>query len=254
MASKLTQEEFIELARSANGDRYSYEKALYTGNKNRVTVTCPDHGDFETIPSNHFRGAGCPKCSVLQRAAKITKPFADFGKAAYGVHGRRYKYDESSYKNTEEPTRVICGVHGDFNTIPTNHLKGQGCPKCGRLKQIASATKPFKTFLREARAIHGNQYKYDESSYRSARVKMNIICPVHGEFTQEPMVHLRGNGCKKCGYQTSADALRITNEEFKSRLNKKYGRKITAEYTAMFSDTLANCKEHGDYKTTCHAC
>ena len=36
---------------------------IYNGNlHNRITITCPIHGDFEQIAQSHLNGHGCPKC------------------------------------------------------------------------------------------------------------------------------------------------------------------------------------------------
>jgi len=53
-----------------------------------------------------------------------------------------------------------------------------------------------------ARAIntHGNRYDYSESVYVSDKIKVNINCRVHGEFSQDPRSHYAlGNGCPLCG-------------------------------------------------------
>jgi uncharacterized Fe-S cluster-containing MiaB family protein len=56
---------------------------------------------------------------------------------------------------------------------------------------------------------------------------MRIRCPEHGWFLQEPHVHLRGNGCKKCGYARSGAASKLTSEEFTARLGQKYSGRIS---------------------------
>ena len=64
MAEKNTQSEdsFIEKARAIHGDKYDYLKTVYARNKDKVIITCKDHGDFEQLPSNHLMGRGCPSC------------------------------------------------------------------------------------------------------------------------------------------------------------------------------------------------
>lgn len=59
-----TTEEFILLSKKLFGDRYDYTKTKYTGSGQKITVTCPDHGDFTQKASEHLECAiGCPKCS-----------------------------------------------------------------------------------------------------------------------------------------------------------------------------------------------
>ena len=47
--------------------------------------------------------------------------------------------------------------------------------------------------------IHGDVFDYSKVMFESLTSKVKIICPEHGEFTQQPRLHLRGsNGCKTC--------------------------------------------------------
>jgi hypothetical protein len=47
--------------------------------------------------------------------------------------------------------------------------------------------------------IHGDNFDYSKVIYEGLTSKVIIICPEHGEFFQQPRLHLRGsNGCKIC--------------------------------------------------------
>lgn len=61
----LTKEEFICKANEVHGNRYDYSKVDYLGNKQKITVICRKHGEFEVRPDNHiYNKSGCPKCST----------------------------------------------------------------------------------------------------------------------------------------------------------------------------------------------
>lgn len=60
----LDTEKFIEKSREIHGDKYDYSKVEYKGNKIKVCIVCPEHGEFWQIPSNHLRYRGCPKCKT----------------------------------------------------------------------------------------------------------------------------------------------------------------------------------------------
>lgn len=62
MGKKLTIEQFIEQATLVHGDKYDYSKAQYKGDKTKIVIICPIHGEFEQIPNNHKSGSGCPRC------------------------------------------------------------------------------------------------------------------------------------------------------------------------------------------------
>ena len=183
----------------------------------------------------------------------IKRTTEEFVSDANKVHDGRYDYLLVEYVNNKTKVVVICPDHGEFFISPSNHLSGKGCGICGRERQWRSATKSFADFEAEARAIHGDEYRYDKHTYRNARTKMRMVCSVHGEFMQTPMAHLHGNGCKKCGYEKTADARRLTQNSFDRLLSKKYGGRIQASYFGMYEAIIAHCAKHGDFNTTAHA-
>ena len=56
-------------------------------------------------------------------------------------------------------------------------------------------------FIKRAREVHGDKYDYLKIVYKAAHNKIEIICPIHGVFFQEPASHLAGRDCPKCGLQ-----------------------------------------------------
>lgn len=59
-------EEFVKKARLIHGDKYIYIKAKYKKAKEKICITCPEHGDFWQTPDKHLNGCGCPKCNYSQ--------------------------------------------------------------------------------------------------------------------------------------------------------------------------------------------
>jgi hypothetical protein len=70
-ALSLTQEEFIEKAKKVHRNKYSYSNTVYTGLKNKVTITCPKHGDYYSSAGNHLHGSGCPACNESRGERKV---------------------------------------------------------------------------------------------------------------------------------------------------------------------------------------
>lgn len=58
-----TQEEFIEKSRVVHNNKYDYSKVKYYRSKSKVTIICPEHGEFLQTPNNHLCGNGCPCCT-----------------------------------------------------------------------------------------------------------------------------------------------------------------------------------------------
>ena len=193
---KLTTEDFIKKAREIYGGKYDYSKVDYKNSKTKVTIICPVHGEFEQKPNNHLSGSGCYKCGG---SFKLTTE--DFIKKAKAIHGNKYDYSKVDYKNSKTKVTIICPVHGEFEQVPSSHLIGKGCYECGIKVRLTT-----EDFIKNAREIHGDLYDYSKVDYKSARNKVIIICPIHGEFEQVPYSHISGNGCYKCNHGFPVDS------------------------------------------------
>jgi hypothetical protein len=62
-ALRSTTAEFIERAAQKHRGKYTYPRSVYVVSHARLVITCPEHGDFKQIPSDHLGGVGCPRCS-----------------------------------------------------------------------------------------------------------------------------------------------------------------------------------------------
>jgi len=65
----LLQSEFITLAKSIHGRKYSYGKVNYANRFKEVIITCKKHGDFQKKPLAIINGPGCKQC-VLDKKQK----------------------------------------------------------------------------------------------------------------------------------------------------------------------------------------
>jgi hypothetical protein len=63
-----------------------------------------------------------------------------------------------------------------------------------------------RAFIQRSREVHDNKYDYSRVDYRGANTPVEIICPVHGAFFQQPIVHTTGHGCRKCGDERTRQA------------------------------------------------
>lgn len=203
---KKTKEDFIKEAKEIHGDKYDYSKVEYKGNKEKVCVICPEHGEFWISPVNHaskHNHCGCPICGG--KFKRTTKWFVNRAKK---IHGDKYNYSKVEYKKNNIKVCIICPEHGEFWQTPNDHLNGRGCKKCGkeRLKKLFSKTK--EQFVIDAKKIHGEIYDYSKVDYINSKTKVCIVCPEHGDFWVTPDGHLQGCGCPICGQiHTSVDAL-----------------------------------------------
>lgn len=54
-------------------NKYDYSKVEYVTIHTKVTIVCPEHGEFEQLASTHLAGAGCKHCGdIKQRKNTMT--------------------------------------------------------------------------------------------------------------------------------------------------------------------------------------
>lgn len=58
-----TSDEFFTECKSAHNNKYIY-KDQFKSLKSKITIFCPDHGDFIQTAGHHLNGHGCPKCNT----------------------------------------------------------------------------------------------------------------------------------------------------------------------------------------------
>lgn len=249
MSKKLTTKDFIPRAITMHGSRYDYSKVSYVDAKTKVCIICPIHGEFFQNPDKHLHSLGCPLCGIKKRAESKTLTQKEFIERANTVHGHgKYDYSRVVYKKLFEKICIICPTHGEFLQTPANHLNhNNGCPICGN-REFKNLT--TSVFVNKAVSVHGNKYDYSKVTYISTGKKICIVCPTHGEFYQTPLTHIRGNGCKKCGFIISASKSMSTTEGFIKKAISIHGENFDyskVNYTGAKKKICIICPIHGEF-------
>lgn len=124
-----------------------------------------------------------------------------------------------------------------------------------------------RKFVDQARTIHGDNYNYSKSIYKTLKAKLVIVCPEHGEFQQSPKEHLSGKGCRKCGYKKCSETttgskqqrrlvpidgklIRNTTDQFIEGAKIVHGGKYDYSktvYVLTRVKVVIICKEHGEF-------
>ena len=131
---------FLKKAKSIHGDKYDYSKVKYINKRTKVCIVCPTHGDFWQSPGKHLSGQGCEKCHRVSIAKQFSLGKEEFVERANRIYDGFYDYSEVNYVNSNTYIKIICPIHGAFEQVPSSHLKGHGCPHCGRKKTAKSKT------------------------------------------------------------------------------------------------------------------
>lgn len=122
----------------------------------------------------------------------------EFIQKAKAIHGDKFDYSKAEYVNAKTKVCVICPEHGEFWQTPEKHLIGRGCSACGRASLAKRFSMGQDEFVKRANQVHNGRYDYSQVVYANSHTHINIICPVHGIFRQEPSSHLSGCGCPMC--------------------------------------------------------
>lgn len=190
MSKKLTTEEFIEKAKKVHEDRYDYSNVKYVNNRTVVNLICKEHGSFKQRPMNHLNGNNCKKC-VIKLQTLTTDDFITRSKI---LHFNKFDYSLVKYVKCNKKIKIICPIHGEFEQISSEHLRGRGCYSCAKDNEKLS----IKDFEKKANEVHSFRYDYSLVDYKGNKIKIDIICLSHGIFKQIPNAHLNGQGCLKC--------------------------------------------------------
>lgn len=168
------------------------------------------------------------------------------------LHGDQYDLSEIEYIDAKTPIRVICPLHGPFQTSPGHFssTKPTGCSKCGRHSTTESRRKTTVQFIASARKVHGDLYDYSKTVYRQNKAKVEIICRSHGVFLQTPSNHLTGFGCPKCGRERTEQSIHLTPKEFFARASVAHKHRYKypdQTYGGPDSTIRAICSKHGEF-------
>ena len=246
MVKRFTKEQFIDKANMVHSNFYLYHLIKYKSNKIKIEIICPIHGPFWQGPCAHLRGQGCKECFLVRNKNQL-RPQEEYLQICKTVHNNKYDYSLVNYIGAFNKIKIICLAHGMFEQDAGSHRRGVGCPKCAvdktKLKQ--------EEFIYRACKIHNNKYDYSLSKYINSHTNIIIICKDHGEFVQNPYVHLRGQGCRKCGCTKSKpeeewlDSLNIpqNNRQIKLKISDK--KFILAD--AFVQDTNTIYEFYGDF-------
>lgn len=288
-----TTEQFIEESRRVHGDKYDYSKVEYKNQLTEVVIICPIHGEFKQKPKLHLKGHGCRECAKLSfgkgKRSKVKdncfrnqmsiqpqskkssqkhcgilrniKTCDDFIREARKIHGDKYDYSKVEYVNNLTKVCIICHKkdkngceHGEFWQTPSQHIRYErGCHKCAHEYNAQSQSLKKDDFVRFAIEKWDNKYSYELMNYVDYKTKVTIVCPLHGNFEQTPIQHLRSCGCKECISENKRKQFSSNTESFIEKANgifHGYYSYNKVNYVNNKLKVIITCQKHGDFECT----
>ncbi len=171
----------------------------------------------------------------------------EFIEKAKKIHGDKYDYSKVEYKNNYTEIKIICNVHNEFKQKPVLHLTGRGCLECGLKRASEKRTLTTEEFVKKARKIHKDRYDYSKVEYINSKTKVDIVCRIHGIFSQAPHKHLGNRGCFKCASEKKV----LTKEEFIKKAKKIHKDRYCyneVNYIGCRNKVIIICAIHGRFR------
>ena len=210
MPKKYNTEEFIKKSKLIHGDKYDYSLVKYVGALKYVKIIY-DGIIYEQTPSSHLSNL-CPE----KRCKKLnTESFIEKSKE---IHGDKYDYSLTEYKNRFEYVKII---YDGIIYEQTPSLNLLGC--CPEKKEIRKTTEEF---INKSKKIYEDKYDYSLTEYINKFTKVKI-CYKGVVYEQLPRYHF-----KKCPELTG----KSNGEEIIKNYLKINNIKYKKEYT------YENCK------------
>lgn len=185
---------------------------------------------------------------TIRKDAK--KRFKTLEKDCIKKHDGKYTYDNFVYKSMNVKGFVTCPTHGDFSQSMTSHLNsGSGCPKCGRITVIKKVEITVEDFIVKLTVKHPH-LDLIKISYTGYKNKALFICKIHNDklwITPTSILRLV-RGCKKCSEISKGLKHRLSNEEFKKKVNNVHNGNIVPlePYKRGKHKTEFRCERHNE--------
>jgi predicted nucleic acid-binding Zn-ribbon protein len=126
------------MARKAH-PKIEYDYSLLLDNvkiMDHVNIGCPECGQvFNQGLNDHiYAKAGCPKCGHSRGGKSRSLTREEFIRRAIAIHGIKYDYNSvPEIIRAHFKVSILCKKHSRiFDQVASSHLRGIGCPRCGR--------------------------------------------------------------------------------------------------------------------------
>ena len=154
LSTRSDQHIFIKKSKKIHGNKYDYSKVDYINSRTKVSIICPEHGEFSVIPNAHISmKSGCPVCGEIKNRENKRETTDIFIEKSKKIHGNKYDYSKVDYVANKTKVCIICPEHGEFWQTPNGHKNGNSCPRCresmGETKIVDILNEHNINFLKE---------------------------------------------------------------------------------------------------------
>ena len=236
-----------------HNNKYTYPKFIYISLYEKITIMCPDHGEFIQQIMAHRQGGKCKLCANLNRSKNVKAGSIDRRTEKFKIEveskfGDKFDLSKVKYSTTSDLITIGCPNHGEVKVAAGQFKRSKyGCPYCGGTKNLTQ-----EMFLNLVPEFHKIEYNLSSINYKTRQDYINVICKEHGEFIIKADNFLSGQGCPQCRYIKSANSKRgnILDilESFRITHNDKYIYEEIEPYKSrLITKIKIICPDHGPF-------
>ena len=154
----------------------SYESAeQFIYDYEKLEVRCAIHGEVLPYSACGLRFKWCSECKEKHSSQQNKVNAEKWKKTCSEIHDNFYDYslvtDVRRGKDNNRKVTIICPEHGKFEQRPHHHLRGQRCPHCASLEQLAGRNEekhflPFIEKLGEEFEQQKRIERYEDKGYK----------------------------------------------------------------------------------------
>ena len=163
----------------------------------------------------------------------------------------KFTYDMLNATKVTDKINITCPIHGQFVQELRTHLKSiHGCSKCGNSHVSKVRRKTQEAYIKEATYLHNNKYDYSLVKYNGDGSRIIIICPIHGQFSQQAGSHVGKSkcGCKKCAVAIESQKQKLKANEVLARINVPAHIHVDiTSYNTTKTKMTCICDYHGPF-------
>ena len=221
---KKTPEEYYNECKSKG---YDLPIEDYVNATTKIKHKCNKGHIYEQTPAHHLEGIGCSYCANNRK--KTPEEYLQ------ECREKGYDLPIEDYVNNSTKIKHKCRYDHIYCQKPNDHLRGIGCPICGKKKTLKNCKgknrkKTSQEYYKECKE---KGYDLPLEDYRNNRTKIKHICNKCGNiYYQRPFDHLRNIGCSYCNeshgerfignYLDTHNIKYIPQKKFKDLKDKNY--------------------------------
>lgn len=228
-------------------------KTQFTATRDKVTLTCPIHGDYTVISSELLRKVSkkamgltvepCPKCGKALSGNKSVTQESVVDEIRR-IHGDKYDYSKIVYITNKIPVEVVCHTHGSFFAEPRNLLSGRGCRKCYEGTVTSTNSDTIDTFETALVEKYGDgKFNLSKAKYISSTTKIAVTCANGHDFLIEPRTLMAYGKCPHCSTAKQAVFLRTPKLQY-SLHAKGWEKTAMGKTTELYIGSLTSSNDN----------